>query len=165
MIANIFRWTFFAFLIVMTLVVGGAWYQAVSIVPFWQEDIIMFKNYDHWGINYFPILSPLMTVLWLILVVTGFKVQMESKRILYIGHFFYLVVMLSTFIYFAPFLLTHMGHPVNLSDVELSSQLETWAKWDLVRQTIGLIPLAIFFYSYGKIGTIETTNNKKAVAH
>lgn len=84
---KIFQWSYLAFIIIMTLVVGGACYQAVSISPFWQRDISMFRNYGHWGIDYFPILSPLMTVFWIVLVVTGFKVTMPGKRILYIGHF------------------------------------------------------------------------------
>ena len=115
--AKIFRWTLLAFIVVMALVAGGACYQSISIVPFWQKDISMFKNYGHWGIDYFPILSPLMTVLWLVTVATGFKVKLPNKAILYIGHFFFLLIMLSTFVYFAPFLLTDMGHSeINFSN-------------------------------------------------
>ena len=157
MTTKIFRWTFLPFLVVMALVAGGAWYQTISIVPFWQKDISMFKNYGHWGIDYFPILSPLMTVLWLVLVITGFKVTLPNKTIFYIGHFFFLSIMVSTFSYFAPFLLTNMGHPQNnLSDHELSSMLNTWARWDFVRQVIGLITLTIFIYTYRKAAVITS---------
>ena len=151
MITKIFLRTFLPFLTVMALVAGGAWYQTISIVPFWQKDISMFKNYGHWGINYFPILSPLMTVLWLVLVITGFKIKLPHKTIFYLGHFFFLLIMVSTFAYFAPFLLTYMGHPQNnLSGQELSSMLKTWARWDFVRQVIGVITLTIFIYTYRK---------------
>jgi hypothetical protein len=34
---KIFQWSYLAFIIIMTLVVGGACYQAVSISPFWQS--------------------------------------------------------------------------------------------------------------------------------
>lgn len=154
---TIFRRTYLPFLMVMSLVVGGACYQAISIVPFWQKDISMFKNYGHWGIDYFPILSPLMTVLWLVLVITGWKLKMPNKKLLYVGHLFYLLVMGSTFVYFAPFLLTYMGHPQNtISDQELSSMLSTWARWDFIRQMIGLIPLTIFIYTYSKIGYVTS---------
>lgn len=34
--------------------------------------------------------------------------------------------------------------------------LNTWAKWDLVRQVIGVVTLAIFFYTYYKAGTITS---------
>ena len=157
MLTKIFRWTFLPFLIVMALVAGGACYQTISIVPFWEKDISMFKNYGHWGIDYFPILSPLMTVLWLALVVTGFKVKLPNKVIFYVGHFFFLLLMVSTFAYFAPFLLTYMGHPQNnVSDQELSSMLNTWAKWDFVRQVIGLVPLSIFIYTYSKLGYVRS---------
>lgn len=153
---KIFRLTFLPFLVVMALVAGGAFYQTITIVPFWEKDISMFKNYGHWGINYFPILSPLMTVLWLVLVITGFKVRLPNKALLYVGHFLFLLLMGSTFIYFAPFLLTHMGHPQNnLSDSELAAMLRTWAKWDFVRQLFGLIPMSIFLYSYSKIALVS----------
>jgi len=163
MSARIFRLSFLAFLIVLALVAGGAFYQAISIVPFWEKDLSMFKNYGHWGIDYFPLLSPLMTALWLILVISGIKVQLPQKRLLYLGHFFFLLMMGSTFAYFAPFLLTHMGHPQNISDGELDAQLQTWARWDLVRQIVGLIPLSIFIYMYGK-SSAATTRMKSATA-
>jgi hypothetical protein len=163
--ANIFRWTFLLFLVLMVLVAGGASYQTISIVPFWQKDISMFKNYGHWGIDYFPILSPLMTVLWLVLVVTGLKVRFPNKAILYVGHFLFLLIMVSTFTYFAPFLLTYMGHPQNnLSDQELAAMLNTWAKWDLARQIIGLITAAIFIYAYSKAGAIAPNSKRFAAA-
>lgn len=156
---KIFLRTFLPFLTVMALVAGGATYQTISIVPFWQQDISMFKNYGHWGINYFPILSPLMTVLWLVLVITGLNVKLPNKAILYVGHFFFLLIMISTFSYFAPFLLTYMGHPQNnLSDQELSSMLNTWARWDIVRQAIGFITMIIFIYSYRQAAVITSKN-------
>ena len=151
-----FRWALLLLIVVMALVVGGACYQTFSIVPFWQQDISMFKNYGHWGIDYFPILSPLMTVLWLATVIIGFKVRLSEKKILYIGHFFFLIIMVTTFTYFAPFLLTYMGHPENtISDNELKTMLNTWAKWDILRQVVGLIPFTIFIYCYGNIDRHE----------
>ena len=147
---TVFRFTFLAFMIVVTLVVGGATYQAVSVVPYWQEDIALFRNYQ-WGIGYFPILSPLMTVLWLATVITGWKVKFPQKRVLYLGHAFFLLIMVSTFAYFAPFLLTYMGHPEHqISDQELSPMLMTWIKLDAIRQSVGVIPLALYLYAYGK---------------
>jgi hypothetical protein len=149
---RVFRWTFPLFLGVTALVVGGACYQTISIVPFWQKNISMFKNYGHWGIDYFPILSPFMTLLWVVILITGFNVRVPNKTILYAGHFLFLLIMVSTFVYFAPFLLTYMGHPQdNLSDQELTSKLNTWARWDVARQIVGLIFLGIFIYSYGQI--------------
>ena len=149
---KIFRSAYLIFLVVTALVVGGACYQTISITRLWQDDLSMFKNYDHWGVPYFPILSPLMTILWLIVVVTGFRAKFPHKKLLYVGHFFFLVVMTSTFVFFAPFLLTHMGHPQNnISDEELISQLNFWVRWDRIRQIIGLIPLGIFIYCYGNI--------------
>ena len=66
--------------------------------------------------------------------------------------------MISTFAYFAPFLLTYMGHPENnVSDDELKTMLDTWAMWDIIRQVGGLIPLVIFVYCYGKV---EFATNK-----
>ena len=149
---RIFRWTFLPFLIALALVAGGACYQTVCVVPLWQQDISMFKNYGQWGIPYFPVLSPLMTVLWLVLLITGWKLKLPKKGIFYVGHFFFLLIMVSTFTYFAPFLLTHMGHPQNhISDQELSSQIGTWAKWDVVRQLIGLLALSLFLYTYSHL--------------
>ena len=146
----------------MALVAGGAFYQTISIVPFWQEDLSMFKNYGHWGINYFPILSPLMTVLWLVLVITGFWVRLPGKSLLYVGHACFLLLMGSTFVYFAPFLLTHMGHPQNnVTDSELAAMLHTWAKWDRVRQVFGLIPLAIFLYTYSKLSQLAPVKKRE----
>lgn len=160
---KIFRSTFLPFLVVMMLVAGGACYQTISIVPFWQKDISMFRNYGHWGIDYFPILSPLMTALWLVLVVTGFKVQIPSRKLLYTAHILFLALMVSTFTYFAPFLLTNMGHPEkNISVTDLTEQLNTWALWDMIRQVIGVITLGIFLYIYGKSAQIDT--KKKIVS-
>jgi len=147
---KIFRWTFPIFLVIMALVVGGAFYQTITIVPFWQRDISMFRNYGHWGINYFPILSPLMTVLWLVILVTGTKVKLPRKAFFYVGHFLFLLIMISTFAYFAPFLLTYMGHTeIKIPDNQLSAKLNTWAKWDYIRQLVGLIPFSIFISYYG----------------
>src|SRR5262245_31503709 len=103
-----FRWAFPSFLAIAALVVGGAWYQTISIVPFWQQHISMFKNYGHWGTSYFLILSPLMTVLWLVVLITGMRAKFSNRAILYTGHFLFLLIMVSTFVYFAPFLLTYM---------------------------------------------------------
>lgn len=73
--------------------------------------------------------------------------------------------MVSTFVYFAPFLLTHMGNPNNqLSDEQLASMLNTWAKWDRVRQIVGLIPLVIFLYCYGNIKLARAKKGKDVVA-
>ncbi len=152
---TIFRYSLPALILVMALVVGGAWYQTISIVPFWQQDISMFRNYGHWGINYFPILSPLMTVIWLITVVTDWKAEFAGKTLLFVGHGFFLLIMVATFAYFAPFLMTYMGHPeIDISDQELLSMLNTWSRWDFVRQVVGLFPLAIYIYSYGRIGAV-----------
>jgi hypothetical protein len=46
-----------------------------------------------------------------------------------------------------------MGHPQNVSDEQLKAMLNTWAKWDIVRQVIGNIALTIFIYTYYKLGT------------
>jgi hypothetical protein len=148
MMTKIFRFAFLPFLTVMAMVAGGAAYQTISIVPFWQRDISMFKNYEHWGIDYFPILSPLMTVLWLVLVITSFKVNMRNRKVFWTANFVFLGLMVSTFAYFAPFLLTHMGHPQNVSDDQLKIMLDTWAKWDIVRQSVGFIALPLFLYTY-----------------
>jgi hypothetical protein len=150
MMTTIFRFVFPAFLFMLALVAGGATYQAVSVVPYWQEDLSMFRNYQ-WGIDYFPILSPIMTVLWLLTVISGWKVKFPHKSVFYIGHGFALLMLVSTFAYFAPFLLTYMGHPEKqISDQELYPMLRTWIKLDTIRQSIGLIPLALYIYAYGK---------------
>jgi hypothetical protein len=159
MITKIFRFTYPLFLLVMALVVGAACYQTISIAPYWKEDISLFRNYN-WGIHYFPILSPLMTVLWLVILVTGFKVKMQNKTILYIAHFFFLLIIAVTFAAFAPFLLTYMGHPeVNISEQELKAMLNSWIKWDSVRQVIGLISFFLFIYCYGKM--VPAANEKE----
>ena len=161
---KVFRWALPSFLAITALVVGGAWYQTISIVPFWQQHISMFKNYGHWGTGYFPILSPLMTVLWLIVLITGLRVKSSNKTILYIGHFLFLVIMVSTLAYFAPFLLTYMGHPNNnISDQQLVTMLDTWAKWDYVRQIVGLVVLFIFIQSYGKVEFV--TNSRPEIGN
>jgi hypothetical protein len=150
MMTKIFPFAFLAFMIVLALVAGGATYQAISVVPYWQQDLSMFRNYQ-WGIDYFPILSPIMTVLWVLTVITGWKVKFPHKRVFYVGHFFALFMLVSTFAYFAPFLLTYMGHPEHtISDQELSPMLNTWIKLDAIRQSIGVIPLALYIYAYGK---------------
>ncbi|MES2847995.1 MAG: hypothetical protein V4685_02980 [Bacteroidota bacterium] len=150
MITNIFRWVYLLFLIVLALVVGGACYQTVSINPYWLNDVAMFRNYQ-WGIGYFPILSPLMTMLWLALLIMGFKIKLPNKKVLYTAHLFFLLIIISTFSWFAPFLLTYMGHPENsISNCELIPMIATWSKWDRIRQATGLVPLALFIYYYGK---------------
>lgn len=103
--------TYLAFLIVTALVVGGATYQHISVTPYWVKDINMFRNYD-WGFGYFPILSPVMTVLWLGVFLLGFRQKFPAKNLLYVGHFLFILITLSTAFYFAPFLLNNMGNPV-----------------------------------------------------
>ncbi|HMU09453.1 MAG TPA: hypothetical protein PKC54_05560 [Ferruginibacter sp.] len=156
MITKIFRFTYLLFLLVMALVVGAACYQTISIAPYWKEDISLFRNYN-WGIHYFPILSPLMTVLWLVILITGFKIQMKNKALLYIAHVCFLLIMVSTFAYFAPFLLTYMGHPdMNIPEQELKAMLNTWMRRDLIRQVFGLVSLFLFIYCYGKVAVAVT---------
>lgn len=146
---TVFKLTYLAFLVTMALVVGGATYQTISVTPSWQKDLSLFTNYGHWGIDYFPILSPLMTILWLAVLIMGFRFRFRGKKLLYAGHFFFLAIMIATFAYFAPFLLTYMGKPVAAeTEQEVRTMLDTWAKWDKVRQVVGLIPLAIFIYCY-----------------
>jgi len=154
MVAKIFHWAFPLFLIVLALIIGGACYQTISIVPFWQKDILMFKNYGHWGMNYFPLLTPLMIVLWLMLVVTGFKMKLPGKRTLNLGHCLFLL-WLGTYAFFAPLLMNYMGHPEkNISETELSAMLATWAKWDLIRQIVGVVMLSVYIYAYRKNGSV-----------
>lgn len=149
---KLFRVAFLAFLIVMALVIGGSCYQTISIVPFWESDISMFKNYGHWGIDYFPFLSPVMTVLWLVVLVSGFGLKLENQKLLYFGHSLFLLLLVGTFVYFAPFLMRYMGHPENnIPDKVLAARLHTWARWDFAREIVGLIPFSIFIYSYGKM--------------
>ena len=149
---KLFQASYFLFLVVMALVVGGACYQTMTVSPLWQQDVSTFRNYGHWGINYFPILSPLMTVLWIVILITGFRTKFPKKSLLWIGHLCFLIIMASTFIYFAPFLLNNMGKvDSSISDQQLLSMIQTWTKWDLIRQIFGLIPLAIFIYCYGNI--------------
>lgn len=147
--SNVFKFTYLAFLVSMALVVGGASYQTVSITPAWQEDFSLFNDYGHWGVGYFPILSPLMTVLWLALVIMGFRQQFPGKKLFYVGHLFILLIMGTTFLFFAPFLLDNMGKAVTGEAVEkVRAELDIWAKWDRIRQLVGLIPLAIYIYCY-----------------
>ncbi|MBD0332954.1 MAG: hypothetical protein ICV66_09875 [Chitinophagaceae bacterium] len=156
---TIFKSSMLAFVFIMALVVGGACYQAVSIVPFWQKDISMFTNYSHWGANYFPVLTPLMTILWLIVLISGWAVHMPHKGILNIAHAFFLLIIITTAVYFVPFLATYMGRPnATITNTALAQKLAVWAKWDLVRQIIGLIPLFLFIYSYGNIGFARINN-------
>lgn len=159
MTTKIFRLAYPAFLLVMALVVGAACYQTISVVPYWKEDISMFRNYN-WGIGYFPVLSPLMTVLWLVILISGFNVKMRNKVLLYMAHVCFLLIMVCTFAYFAPFLLTYMGHPeTNIPEQELKTMLSTWVKWDFVRQVVGLVMLFLFIYCYGKNETVVIRRN------
>ena len=85
---------------------------------------------------------------------------MPHKRVLNIAHVLFLLTIIATAFYFVPFLATYMGRPdSSLNDIELAQKLDVWAKWDLIRQMIALIPLFLFIYSYGNIGF--ATINKK----
>lgn len=147
-----YRVVFLIFLVLLALVSGGALFQSFSIIPYFQNDISLFRNAAFGGSNFFPIISPLMTLSWIVIVILGWKIQIENKKILNFGYILFLIIAIMTYSYFVPFLINNFGNSENvMSDAVLLDNLNTWASLDQIRQYVGVGVLAIFIYSYGNV--------------
>src|SRR5687768_7804745 len=99
---KIFNTALFLMIPFLAMTEGGAMYQRLVNVPLWISDMSLMKQFHGVGF-YFFYFSPPVLILWLTMVISGWKYDGRGKTILRINHVFYLSIILSTAFYFIPF--------------------------------------------------------------
>jgi hypothetical protein len=145
-----FRTTLFLLIPFLAMTEGGAMYQRLVNVPLWIHDMNMLKQFNGIGL-YFFCFTPSVLLLWVVMVISGRNYQGRYKPFLLLNHFFYFTIILSTAVYFVPFLGKYAGNTeivIGASDVEA---LKSWAVFSMIRQTLGFIVILIYAYMLGVI--------------
>jgi hypothetical protein len=107
---------------------GGAMYQRLVNVPLWISEMDPMKQFHGVGFYFFYFTPPVL-ILWLTMVISGWKYVGKGKTLLHINHIFYFAIILSTALYFIPFLELSIKKQVN----------------NLFPKGYSLIPIAVFF--------------------
>jgi hypothetical protein len=145
-----FRISLFLLMPFLAMTEGGAMYQRLVNVPLWISDMNLMKQFHGVGLYFFSFTPPVL-FLWLTMVVSGRKYKGKGRTLLFINHFFYFAIILSTALYFIPFLARYVGNRetvITYTDVE---QLKAWATFSMIRQVLGFIVLAIYAYMLGVV--------------
>lgn len=145
MLMKVFRTTLFLLIPFMAMTEGGAMYQRLANIPLWIEDMNLMKKFNGVGF-YFLYFTPPVLILWISMVISGWKYSGKGKTLLRVNHVFYFVIILATAFYFIPFLGRYVGNSeavITNNDVE---QLKTWATFSMIRQVLGLIVIAIYAF-------------------
>ena len=153
---KIFRTTLFLLIPLLAMTEGGAMYQRLVNVPLWISDMNMMKQFHGVGF-YFSYFTPPVLIIWLTVVISGRKYNGKAKTLLVISHSFYFTIILSTALYFIPFLSRYVGNSeavITTNDVE---QLKIWATFSMVRQVLGFVVIAIYAYM---LGIVNKETNK-----
>jgi hypothetical protein len=140
-----FRTTLMLLIPFLAMTEGGAMYQRLVNVPLWIRDMSLMKQFNEVGL-YFFYFTPAVLILWLIVVVSGWKYNGKGKILLRINHGFYLIIILSTAFYFIPFLGRYVGNAEAIITDADKEQLKIWAVFSLIRQALGFIVIAIYAY-------------------
>ncbi len=148
---KIFRTTLFLLIPFLAMTEGGAMYQRLVNVPLWIEDMNQMKQFHDVG-YYFFYFTPPVIIIWLTMVISSRKYNGKGKTLLWLNHFFYFAIILSTALYFIPFLGKYVGNAdavISSSDIE---QLKTWARFSMIRQVVGFFVIAIYAYMLSIVG-------------
>jgi hypothetical protein len=135
---------------------GGAMYQRLVNVPLWISDMNLMKQFQGVGFYFFCFTPPVL-ILWLTMVISGWKYNGKGKALLRINHIFYLSIIFSTALYFIPFLGRYIGNTnavIRNSDVE---QLKVWATFSMIRQMLGFVVIAIYAHMLGVVNKEANT--------
>lgn len=129
---------------------GGAMYQRQVIIPLWIDDMSLMKEFHHVDF-YFLRFTPPVVAIWLIMVMAGSNYNGKLKMLLRINHFIYLTIIVSTGLYFIPFLDKYVSNSEAVINRHGLEQLKTWAAFSLIRQVSGFIVIAIYVYILSEI--------------
>ena len=150
---NTFRISLFLLIPFLAMTEGGAMYQRLVNVPLWISDMTLMRQFQNVGFYFFYFTPPVL-ILWLIMVISGRKYNGNGKFLLVFNHILYLAIILSTALYFIPFLGKYIGNSqaiITSNDVE---HLKTWATFSMIRQVLGFIVIAIYAYLLGIINKV-----------
>lgn len=145
MLMKTFRTTLFLLIPFLAMTEGGAMYQRLVNVPLWKSDMNLMKDFHGVG-NYFFYFTPPVLVIWLTMVISGRKYKGKGKSLLIINHIFYFAIILSTALYFIPFLGKYIGNSEAIITGKDVQQLKIWAGFSMIRQVLGFFVIAIYAY-------------------
>lgn len=154
-----FRTSLFLLIPFLAMTEGGAMYQRLVNVPFWISNMNLMKQFYGVGFYFFYFTPPVL-ILWLTMVISGRKYNRKGKTLLGINHILYFAIILSTALYFIPFLGKYVGNSkavITSNDVE---QLKTWAIFSMIRQVLGFIVIGIYAYILSIVNRETFSNNK-----
>lgn len=147
---NLFRSTLWILLPFLAMTEGGAMFQRLVNVPLWQLDMGLMQQFQNVGF-YFLLFTPIVLIVWIIMVITSFKYHGKGRNLLFLNHIFYLIIIVSTVIYFIPFLGQYVGIERETFTKSDKDALNTWAIFSLLRQILGFIVIAIYAYMNGVV--------------
>src|SRR5688572_16968086 len=156
---KIFRTALFLLLPFLAMTEGGAMYQRLVNVPLWISDMNLMKQFNGVGF-YFLYFTPPVLVLWLTMVISGRKYSGTGKTLLQINHILYFVIIISTALYFIPFLGRYVGNSEAQITSEDVTQLKTWATFSMIRQVAGFLVIIIYAYILSAVN-IKTISHSK----
>ncbi len=119
------------------IVIGGATYEHASIVPVWASappaSLAMFQgDYALRAANFWIPIHPVTLVLLLAALITNWRTARRKFILLTLGG--YLAVLLLTFLYFVPELISITGSPFGQNvDGELTRRASSWEALSLAR--------------------------------
>jgi hypothetical protein len=157
---SVFRISFLLLIPFLAMTEGGGMYQRLVNVPLWQTDMSLMKLFHQVG-PYFFIFSPIVLVLWITLVVSGWRYAGKAKTLLAVNHFLYLSIIISTALYFIPFLSKYVANAKAIPTNGDYQQLQQWANYSLIRQIVGFSVIGIYTYIYGIISKENLTTTRK----
>lgn len=147
---KIFRTSLFLVIPFLAMTEGGAMYQRLVNVPLWISDMNLMIQFHGVGFYFFCFTPPVL-VLWLTMAISGWKYNGKGKALLRINHIFYFLIIVSTALYFIPFLGRYVGNinaVIGDTDVE---QLKVWATYSMIRQVLGFVVIGIYAYMLGVV--------------
>lgn len=128
------------------IVIGGAVYEHLCIVPRWKlappASLSMFQGkYGVSSGSFWQLMHPVTLVLLIASLVANWKTQ--RRKYIAVPVVVYIIVLIITFFYFVPELLSIIHTPYQTSvDKSLAAKAGLWEKLSLVRLAI-IIPMAV----------------------
>jgi len=125
------------------IVIGGATYEHVSVVPVWSSappaSLSMFQgDYPLSAWNFWMPIHPLNVILLLTSLILNWNTERRKFILLTIGGYF--LVLVATFIYFVPELMSIVQSSYSaVVDAELTRRAKNWELFSLVRLGVIMI--------------------------
>ncbi|TND10336.1 MAG: hypothetical protein FD123_584 [Bacteroidetes bacterium] len=153
-----FKTSLFLLIPFLAMTEGGAMYQRLVNVPYWISNMNLMKQFHGVGFYFFYFTPPVLIV-WLTMVISGWKYTGPGRRLLFINHVFYSIIILSTAFYFIPFLGRYIGNAGAVITNADAEQLKTWATFSMIRQVLGFALIGIYAYVLGVAGKTKEQIN------